>query len=440
MRIIMRLQLIGQMKVSITGNNCSISYQHSQAYHSNIKRMLQWKLMKEHLSICTTLNSMMNSSLDDKELAMEQIQDGACYFLKTHLGLFYPNLASIFCVYQLIHRDLVNENDCNFYYCHSLGSRFFTKKFSEMIKSEHLQTLLDRRREGQTWESLTRIKLNLNIEHLTDLSCHRYFESLGQFEFPFSNDYLRYREHQTCNQENAGPNPLLDDIESTDTITNLFTNMFETRTESFLVNGIQVIQALLEYRHYRANLSPKQPPVDEETGAESKIEIGDIGTMEKIVSYPMFSVNETALPDLMTPLDIKRLTKNVRQVHAAIVPRLEDFNSLLTNPSEKSPVRTTIGLIEKPFGATRVEVVHLIRALLSSNNPTINRKLTTLKTLPVLMDLFFAYPYNNFLHTQVEQSINCILDNPKSTSPWLFKMPMKWLFGRKKSPEEMALA
>ncbi|XP_015782592.1 uncharacterized protein LOC107360444 isoform X2 [Tetranychus urticae] len=130
---------------------------------------------------------------DDKELAMEQIQDGACYFFKTYLGLFYPNLASIFCFYQLIHRDLVNENDCNFYYCHSLGSRFFTKKFSEIIKSEHLQTLLDRRGAGQTWENLTRIKLNLNIEHLTVLSCHRHFESLGRFEFRFSDYYLRYR-------------------------------------------------------------------------------------------------------------------------------------------------------------------------------------------------------------------------------------------------------
>ncbi|XP_015794215.2 serine/threonine-protein phosphatase 6 regulatory subunit 2-like [Tetranychus urticae] len=177
-------------------------------------------------------------------------------------------------------------------------------------------------------------------------------------------DIIRFsREHQTCNQENAGPNSLLDDIESTDTITNLLTNMFETRTESCLVNGIQVIQALLEYRRYRANLPPKHNG--------------------KKVSYPMFSVNETALPDLMTPLDIERLTKSVRQVHAAIVPRLGDFHSLLTNPPEKSPVRTTIGLIEKPFGATRVEVVHLIRALLSSNNPTINRKLTTLKTISI---------------------------------------------------------
>uniref|UniRef100_T1L1S5 Uncharacterized protein n=1 Tax=Tetranychus urticae TaxID=32264 RepID=T1L1S5_TETUR len=178
------------------------------------------------------------------------------------------------------------------------------------------------------------------------------------------------REHQTCNLENAGPNSLLDDIESTDTITNLLTNMFETRTESCLVNGIQVIQALLEYRRYRTNLP--------------------------FISHVCCQRNSVTRFD---DTDIERLTKSVQQVHAAIVPRLEDFHSLLTNPPEKS------------------SVVHLIRTLLSSNNPTINRKLTTLKTLPVLMDLFFAYPYNNFLHTQVEQSINCILDNPKSTSP-----------------------
>jgi len=84
-------------------------------------------------------------------------------------------------------------------------------------------------------------------------------------------------------------------------------------------------------------------------------------------------------------VDIEKLTKSVLQVHAAIEPRLLDFHSLLIDPPPQKPVQTVVGLIEKPFGATRIEVVHLIRALLSSNNPKINRKIEEIKTLVVLL-------------------------------------------------------
>ncbi|XP_015794423.2 uncharacterized protein LOC107370991 [Tetranychus urticae] len=133
---------------------------------------------------------------DKKEDAMEYIQDGACYLFKTNLFIdqkYAPTDPSIICAYMLTHRDLVNENGCNFYYCQHRGSRFFTQKFSEVIKSEHLQTLLDARVEGQTQETLTRIKLNLNIEHLTRLDCLRSFESHGPINYPFPDYYLRYR-------------------------------------------------------------------------------------------------------------------------------------------------------------------------------------------------------------------------------------------------------
>lgn len=62
-------------------------------------------------------------------------------------------------------------------------------------------------------------------------------------------------------------------------------------------------------------------------------------------------------------------------------------------------------------------MAHLIRALISSNNPEINHKLYHLQTINKLLQLFFEYPWNNFLHTQVEQSIKSILNNIKKTSP-----------------------
>ncbi|RWS31098.1 serine/threonine-protein phosphatase 6 regulatory subunit 3-like protein [Leptotrombidium deliense] len=136
-----------------------------------------------------------------------------------------------------------------------------------------------------------------------------------------------------------------------------------------------------------------------------------------MASNPIFSRMDLTGSDQMTALDAERLSRCVQQVHAAIIPRLSDFHIILLNPPERPAIHTTVGVIEKPLGATRLEVVHLIRALLSSNNPGINQKICELKTVPVLIDLFFSYPWNNFLHTQVEQSIKSILNNAKSNSP-----------------------
>jgi serine/threonine-protein phosphatase 6 regulatory subunit 2 len=99
----------------------------------------------------------------------------------------------------------------------------------------------------------------------------------------------------------------------------------------------------------------------------------------------MFGYSEMIDSNVMTVLDVERLKKGVQKVHAAIIPRLEDFHSILLNPPSKPSIQTTFGTISQPFGITRLEVVHLIQALLSSNNPQINRKIEELKILPVLI-------------------------------------------------------
>lgn len=58
------------------------------------------------------------------------------------------------------------------------------------------------------------------------------------------------RENQSLLQEESTGDPLLDQLESTDTITNLLNNMFETRTEVALVHGMSILQSLLEYKRY----------------------------------------------------------------------------------------------------------------------------------------------------------------------------------------------
>ena len=97
------------------------------------------------------------------------------------------------------------------------------------------------------------------------------------------------------------------------------------------------------------------------------------------------NTNEMISCEQTTSLDNERLNKCVKQVQEAILPRLEDFSSLLEDPPHKDPILTTIGLIEKPCGATRLEVAHLFTALLSSNNVQINDKLAQMNTLPILI-------------------------------------------------------
>ena len=119
----------------------------------------------------------------------------------------------------------------------------------------------------------------------------------------------------------------------------------------------------------------------------------------------------------VSALDMERLSKSVKQVHSAVVKRLDDFHSILLNPPFKPQIMTSVGLLPVPLGSTRLEVIHLIRALVQSNNPEINLKLYQVKIASLFLDLFFQYPFNNFLHTQVEQTIRCIFNNIKKSSP-----------------------
>lgn len=67
-------------------------------------------------------------------------------------------------------------------------------------------------------------------------------------------------------------------------------------------------------------------------------------------------------------------------------------------------MRTTITILEPPLGNVRVEVAKLLTVLLqASDNVEIERRLAELDTINVLLDLFFKYTWNNFLHTQVQK-------------------------------------
>ncbi|KAM6306990.1 serine/threonine-protein phosphatase 6 regulatory subunit 2-like [Podargus strigoides] len=185
-------------------------------------------------------------------------------------------------------------------------------------------------------------------------------------------DIIRLSRDQSNQlQDIPEPDPLLTALESQECVEQLLKNMFDgEQTENCIVNGTQVLLTLLEMRR---------------SGVEG-------------------------LMDSYTQGFERSYTVNSSILHG-IEPRLKDFHQLLLNPPKKTAILTTIGVLEEPLGNARLHGSRLIAALLHTNTPSINQELCRLSTMDLLLDLFFKYTWNNFLHFQVELSIAAILSH-----------------------------
>lgn len=171
-------------------------------------------------------------------------------------------------------------------------------------------------------------------------------------------------------QEISQPDPLLTVLESQECVEQLLQNMFSgDRTESCIVNGIQVLLTLLEIR---------RPVVD--------------GVMDAQGFERSYTVNSSIL--------------------LAVQPHLTHFHQLLLDPPKRDPLLTPLGVWEEPLGNTRLHVARLVASLLytsSSSHAVVAQELCRLNTMDVLLDLFFKYTWNNFLHLQVELCVAAII-------------------------------
>uniref|UniRef100_A0A4W6E9U2 Protein phosphatase 6, regulatory subunit 2a n=1 Tax=Lates calcarifer TaxID=8187 RepID=A0A4W6E9U2_LATCA len=169
------------------------------------------------------------------------------------------------------------------------------------------------------------------------------------------------RDQANQMQENVEADPLLAVLESQESVAGLLKNLFEgERSEASIVNGTQVVF-----------------PVNFLIGYERS-----------------YTVNSSILN--------------------AIEPHLKDFQQLLLDPPKKSAILTTVGVLEQPLGNARLHVARLVAALLQTNAPSICQELCNLATMDLLLDLFFKYSWNNFLHFQVELCVAAILNHPSS--------------------------
>lgn len=198
------------------------------------------------------------------------------------------------------------------------------------------------------------------------------------------------RENQHTSVERTDPDPILNTIEAPETVKQLLDYILgKEKSESSIVGGISVLLTLLDLS------KPSTPNTD-----SNNTYGGGGGQDERSGGH-----GENEQPP-----------KVVLNTTAAILPRLKDFHNLLLDPPQKPPVKTTVGSLDPPLGNTRLHVSKLFAALLATNSADVNRELASLGTTEVLLELFFKYTWNNFLHSQVEQCIAFALNSELSLS------------------------
>ena len=160
-------------------------------------------------------------------------------------------------------------------------------------------------------------------------------------------------------------NPLLVQAESPETVNAILRHILTSSEGLSVVNAVEVVLTLLKVGRPQSN--------SEEI---------DLNLKEK-----------------------RRQEEVLRSTVAILGPSVSALTLLLTNKYPSSPLRSTACILDPPLGKIRLAIAKLFSGLLSTNLDIINQAVADTETTKILLDLFFKYPLNNLLHTQV---VSCI--------------------------------
>ncbi|KAK9155173.1 hypothetical protein Sjap_002653 [Stephania japonica] len=99
-------------------------------------------------------------------------------------------------------------------------------------------------------------------------------------------------------------------------------------------------------------------------------------------------------------LDPKRLTSG-------------DLLKLLDISTSENVLATTYGSLQPPLGKHRLKIIEFISTLQSIGSEAAEKELIRLGAIQRVLDLFFEYPFNNFLHHHVENIVVSCLESNK---------------------------
>ncbi|PIN07329.1 SAP family cell cycle dependent phosphatase-associated protein [Handroanthus impetiginosus] len=90
---------------------------------------------------------------------------------------------------------------------------------------------------------------------------------------------------------------------------------------------------------------------------------------------------------------------------------LGDLLKLLDISSEEQSLPTTYGKLQPPLGKHRLKIIEFISVLVAVSSEVAEKELIRLGAVKHILELFFEYPYNNFLHHHVEHIVNSCLES-----------------------------
>jgi hypothetical protein len=113
-------------------------------------------------------------------------------------------------------------------------------------------------------------------------------------------------------------------------------------------------------------------------------------------------------------------TTTLDQLHPLLkttIQHLPTLTQLLTQRADPTHAETTVFVLESsvgkivPLGFERLKIVELLSALFMTNYQCIDAELMRLNVLSICLELFFSYPWNNFLHSIVESIVQGVLES-----------------------------
>ncbi|CAM8996205.1 unnamed protein product [Rhodiola kirilowii] len=94
---------------------------------------------------------------------------------------------------------------------------------------------------------------------------------------------------------------------------------------------------------------------------------------------------------------------------------LGDLTKLLDVSSSVDILHTTYGKLQPPLGKHRLKIVEFLSVLLAVGGEAAEKQLIHIGAIKRLVDLFFEYPYNNFMHHHVENIIVFCLESKNAS-------------------------
>ena len=108
----------------------------------------------------------------------------------------------------------------------------------------------------------------------------------------------------------------------------------------------------------------------------------------------------------------ERNTKKLSSLVVITARHYSDCKEFLVKKRALSPICSTFGVLDPPLGRERQAMVDYIEASLRTNIAFIFDALLWSGLLETILDLFFQYKWNNFLHQSVFNIVTTVLQSP----------------------------